>query len=141
MTQTLDIAIEDKTYTIQALTIDQLEALHVGVARPPSDDPVAELWKHNREVIATALSNDYPEMTMEVLGRKRLGTVQAVKQIAEDILKFSGLTLRRSAADLRAQIEMLQTELALLEGESAPGEAGAEAASTGATSSGGSPQD
>jgi hypothetical protein len=90
----LTITLAGIKYEIQPLTIGQLEALHVGVVEPQSENPqesARQLWKRNIGIIVSALSIDYPHMTPEKLATLRVGSFKDVTKIVDSILVFSGL--------------------------------------------------
>ncbi|HZP88656.1 MAG TPA: hypothetical protein VFB54_17740 [Burkholderiales bacterium] len=94
MSESITIKLAGKDYTIGALTVGQLEELHVGVLEAPDADPQAgarKFWKRNLDLIAIALSADHPDVTRDVIGKMRLGSIKAVNQTVTEILKFAGL--------------------------------------------------
>jgi len=96
--ETLDIVLAGQKYTIQPLTVGQLQDLHIGVVEPTPDDPedgVRKFWSRNIALIHTALSVDHPQMTVEIIGKMRLGTITAVKRTVDDILVFAGIAEKK----------------------------------------------
>lgn len=91
---TITIHLAGQAYVIHPFTVGQLEELHVGVVLPESADPkenVRQLWKRNVDVIAAALSQDHPQITRDVIVKMRLGSVKAVNETSNQILRFAGI--------------------------------------------------
>ena len=93
----LTLTLAGTPYTIQELTIGQLEDIHIELGRPSSGDP-KEIWQSYRRVIAIGLSVDHPAVTEESLKKVRLGTIQATKAVFESILKFGGFGQKAGSA-------------------------------------------
>jgi len=93
--ESLTLQIAGKSYTIHSLTGEQLEALHVGVVRelPKGEaaDTLPATYQRHYEIIALALAESHPEMTIEALRKLRWGTVKAVRDAADEVLYFSGI--------------------------------------------------
>lgn len=89
----ITITLAEKQFSIQPLTVGQLEEMHVGLLLPPNADPsegVKDWWQQTREIIVTALCEDHPDMTMDVVKKMRLGTLKVVRETREQILIFAG---------------------------------------------------
>jgi len=96
--ETLTITIAGQQFTIQPLTVGQLQDLHVGVVEPVPEDPaegVRKFWARSIGIISTALSVDHPNMTPEMIGKLRLGTLTSVKRTVDDILDFAGIVEKK----------------------------------------------
>lgn len=121
--ETLTIKLAGSEYTIQPLTVGQLQDLHIGVVKgipQDAEEGVRQFWAKNVDVIAVALEKDHPEVTREVLGKMRLGSVKAVNETVSEILVFAGLNEKKqSLATLRAQLKSLQEEIRQREAENA----------------------
>ena len=92
--ENLTITLAGKEYTIQPLTVGQLQDLHIGVVRVPSTDSseaVKDFWKTEIDTIVAALSQDHPDMTAEVVRKMRLGSLKEVKKQVDAILLYAGL--------------------------------------------------
>lgn len=94
MSESIQITLAGKPYSITPFTVGQLEDLHVGVIQPDSGDPVEnthQFWKRNIDIIVVALSADHPEMTEPVVRKMKLGSVRAVNEAVGEILRYAGL--------------------------------------------------
>lgn len=91
--ETLTITLAGKQYEIRALTVGQLEELHVGVLRPirAAEEGVRDFWDQNVKLLVTALSVDHPEITVDVVRKMQLGSVKAVREVVAEVLKFAGI--------------------------------------------------
>lgn len=93
-TDSITIMLAGEAYVIYPFTVGQLEELHVGVMYPSDVDPkenVRNLWRRNVDVLAAALSQDHPQMTRDVIYKKRLGSIKVVNNSINQILKFAGI--------------------------------------------------
>jgi len=87
----LTLTLAGTPYTIQGLTLEQLENLHGEIA-PAFTGESRELWQRYRRILAIALSADHPEVTEESLNAMRLGTIQATRTAVNSVLEFGGFT-------------------------------------------------
>lgn len=102
----LTITLAGQKYDIQPLTVGQLQDLHIGVVEPTPTDPVEgtrKWWSRNVALIAIALSSDHPQMTADIVGKMRLGSLTAVKETVDDILDFAGIIERKAPKPGEAQ--------------------------------------
>src|SRR5271168_2106365 len=87
----------DQIYRVLPFTIGQLEALHLGVMVPDSPDArenLKNLYERNIGVIVTALQQDNPAVTADVVRKLRAGNTQVVRTAVDDILIFAGIFKR-----------------------------------------------
>lgn len=88
--KTIEIEIEGKKYTVNELTVGQVESLHMLIGGFREGD-IKEFWNYQVGVISTALLQTYPEMKPEKIRTMRIGDVQTMKSIVKRIMVFSGL--------------------------------------------------
>lgn len=96
MSEFIEIKL-DQSYKVYPFTIGQLEALHLGVMVPDSPDPrenLRLLYERNVGVIVTALQQDNPTVTTEVVRKLRVGSAQVIREAVDDILIFAGIFKR-----------------------------------------------
>lgn len=96
----LQLSLAGQTFTIQPLTVGQLEELHVGVVTPEGSGPKEKMrsfYERNIEILAVALSSDHPNMTADTIRKMRIGTLQAMTGAVSDILDFSGISKKEDA--------------------------------------------
>lgn len=129
MSETMTITLAGKAYEIQRLTLSQLRDLSIGVISEQPADPrefVRESFDRGVEAIAIALRVSAPELTKDALYELPI-TKEEFRAAHDQVLIFSGIVPpKRSAEELKAQIAVLQSELAEREAEGAQeGEAGA----------------
>lgn len=94
MSDSIEITLAGSQYRISALTVGQLEDLHVGVVEPDPVNPVEnvrQFWKRNVGILVVALSADHPQMTEECVRKMKLGSVKSVNEAVGKILRFAGL--------------------------------------------------
>lgn len=80
--QALAIKLADREFTIQPLTVGQVEEIHDILTRQGSKKTA------NRDIIAAALSEDYPDLNCDAVRKMRLGSVKVVNSVVEQILAF-----------------------------------------------------
>ena len=96
--RTLEIEIEGKKYTIDDLTVWQVEILH-GLLGGFESGNIPEFWNYQVNVISTALLPTYPEMKPEKIRAMRIGDIQAIKSVVKNIMLFSGLIIEVKTGD------------------------------------------
>lgn len=88
----ITVNLAGKDFEIGELTVGQLEAMQE-VLLVPAPNGAAFKKGADREVIAIALSVDYPDMTSTAIAGMRLGSIKKLDEISRKILKFAGFTL------------------------------------------------
>ncbi len=88
--KTIEIEIEGKKYTVNELTVGQVESLHMLIGGFREGD-IKEFWNYQVGVVSVALLPTYPEMKPEKIRTMRVGDVQTMKSIVKRIMMFSGL--------------------------------------------------
>lgn len=95
---TQDLTLAGKKYTItQLLTLAQARDIGVGVASTPNPDPQLEfrrLFDGAVNIISTAISIDYPDMTPEKILTIHGITTKEMWAAMDDVLVFAGLQKR-----------------------------------------------
>lgn len=84
--ESITIDIAGQHYEIKELTLGQLEEIDAALS--------GQAAAMNRKVLAAALSEDYPEITIEKVRKMRLGSIKKTDTIVRAILKFAGYTLK-----------------------------------------------
>lgn len=90
---TFEITLAGKPYTIQPLTLGQIEDLSVSVVLADSDDPQENIRRSYQRTIGTlvaALSADYPQLDAKALRNLRI-TKAELTAARDVILENSGL--------------------------------------------------
>lgn len=112
-------------YRVQALTVGQVEELHVTLCEPPSADVVQatrQLYSSYRRAIHIALSKDHPELTAEAIGALRVGSLDELAAAADKIYRAAGLVKdRKTLAVLLAERDALNIVIAQREQEASDG--------------------
>ena len=86
--KTLSILIGGKVFAIKEFTLDTLEQLQEPVFSEPKT-PKENTTRHI-SIIATALAQDHPDVTVESVRAMRLGTIKAAADVVMKILEFGG---------------------------------------------------
>ncbi len=90
MTDSLTIHLGAREFTVQPLTIGQLRDLHVGAAQSMAEG-IADVWDRNIRIIVTALKEDHPDVTSDVIMKLRGVTFDEITAAVRAIFNFSGL--------------------------------------------------
>ena len=93
MTEPTTITLAGQPYTVQPLTLGQIEDLSVAVVVPDSEYPadnVRRSFQRSIDAIVVALSVDHPDMTSDALRKMRI-TRQELRDAYGAVLRLSGL--------------------------------------------------
>lgn len=85
--ETLKIKLAGTEYEIKELTLGQLEEIQDTLVKADPKD-------RSRKILAVALSDGYPDITSEMIGKMRLGSVHKVARVVDEVLKFAGYELK-----------------------------------------------
>lgn len=80
--QTITLQLCQREFIVQPFTVGQVEDISEILTR---DAPKKTM---NREIIAVALAEDYPDITLESVRKMRLGTTRAIASAVREILLF-----------------------------------------------------
>lgn len=95
--KTLIIKLGETEYTIQELTVGQVEELSEIVAANSSGKQIVLGKGAAREVVAIGFSEDHPNMTRDVLKKLRIGTPKPLNDAAFAVLRFGGFLAEEGA--------------------------------------------
>ncbi len=97
MTETVAIELAGETYSVKRLTLRQSRALNIGVTRDRQDSGVNSFIDMAVEIIAVALSRDYPEMTADAILDSQI-TPNEIVAASNMIMDFSGFKKKESGS-------------------------------------------
>lgn len=84
----LTIHLAGQPYEIQELTLGQLEDMQDAILKPAAAGAFSK--STNREVLAIALREDHPSLTLDALGKLRLGSIKKLDETVRSVLQFAG---------------------------------------------------
>jgi len=92
--KSIEIEIDGKKYTVNELTVGQVETLHIlNDELNPADTKSS--WNYYVNVLSTALLPIYPEMKPDHIRTLRIGNIQTIAKIVRSIMLFSGLIVEK----------------------------------------------
>jgi hypothetical protein len=92
-TNPITITLAGQPYTVQPLTLGQIEELSIAVVTPTHDDPqenVRRNFARTVGILRAALAQDYPALTPEALRALRITRLE-LNTATDAILTHSGL--------------------------------------------------
>jgi hypothetical protein len=96
----LTIKLGEQDYVIKEFTLGTLENVQAYVMEDPggvSKNPRGESAR-NINILSSALVQDHPDLTPDVLRGKRLGgTIQSVAKAVNEVLRFGGFLTEEAA--------------------------------------------